>query len=396
MSLGCALFAAVVAVPLYADEVAGAKAAPVPPLMNTLDHTGLGKPMTDAGIIAGGWVEAGYQYDFGRAAGGALTGRVFDDTAQDPTMNQAAIFVERPVDPSKGTFDVGFRIEGMYGSDGRFVHANGLDFYGGDAPQIYPENQLDLTQAYVDFAVPAGAGIKVRAGKMITHMGYETINPNNDPLYSHAYLFGYAIPFTHTGVMAFYNLTDSVSVMGGISRGWEQSLKDNNDMIDFLGQLAWKMNDKLTLTLGTVIGPEQTDNNSDYRSVFDVIVAYAATDKLSFALNGDYGYESDAGADGDDAQWYGVAGYATYRVNPMFAVQGRLEWFEDPDGARGLDTTVYEATLGVNIKPFPDSKYVSGLVFRPEVRYDYAGDAIFDGGDSHDQITIGGDIILTF
>jgi hypothetical protein len=184
--------------------------------------------------------------------------------------------------------------------------------------------------------------------------------------------------------------------MGGFSRGWEQSLKDNNDMIDFLAQFAWKMNDKLTLTLGTVIGPEQTDNNSDYRSVFDVIVAYAATDKLSFGLNGDYGYESDAGIDGDDAQWYGVAGYTSYKVHPMFTVQGRLEWYEDPDGARGLDTTVYEATLGENIKPFPDSKYVSGLVFRPEVRYDYAGDAIFDGGDSHDQITVGGDIILTF
>jgi hypothetical protein len=231
---------------------------------------------------------------------------------------------------------------------------------------------------------------------MVTHMGYETINPNTDPLYSHSYLFGFAIPFTHTGVMAFYNLSDSVSVMGGFSRGWEQSLKDNNDMIDFLGQVAWKITDKATLTLGGVSGPEQTDNNSDYRSVVDLVLSYAATDKLSFALNGDYGYESDAGLDGDDASWYGAAGYATYKVNDMFTVQGRLEWFADPDGARGLDTIVYEATVGLNIKPFPNAKYVSGLTFRPEVRYDYSEDAIFNGGDDHDQVTIGGDVILTF
>jgi hypothetical protein len=398
IGLGCALLAATAAVPVFAvdDPPPPQPAPPTPALTSALDAAGVGKPMSDAGITAGGWIEASYQYDFGRAAGGVLTGRVFDDKAQDPTMNQAAIYVERAVDPSKGKFDVGFRIEGLYGSDGRFVHANGLDFYGGDSPQLYPENQLDLTQAYVDFAIPAGNGLKIRAGKFVTLLGYETINPNNDPLFSHAYLFGFAIPFTHTGVLGTYTVNDKVSVTAGMTRGWEQSLKDNNDMIDFLGQVSWKMNDKLTLIVSGITGPEQTDNNSDYRSVLDVIATYAATDQLSFGVNGDYGYESDAGLDGDDASWYGVAGYATYKINPMFAVQSRLEWFDDPDGARGLDTTVYEATLGLNIKPFPDAKYVSGLMFRPEIRYDYASDAIFDGGDAHDQITVGGDVILNF
>jgi hypothetical protein len=377
--------------------VRAAEEAPPLPLVEGLDRIGLGKPMTDAGITAGGWVEASYTLNLTNWSTGPLAGRVFDVKAQDPTLNQTVLYVERAVDPSKGKFDLGFRIEGLYGSDGRFIHANGLNFYGGDSPQIYPENQLDLTQAYVDVAIPVGSGLKVRAGKMVTHMGYETINPNNDPLYSHSYLFGFAIPFTHTGVMAFYNINDRVSVMGGISRGWEQSLKDNNEMIDFLGQLAWKTSDKLTLTLGTVIGPEATDNNSDYRSVVDLILSYAATDKLSFALNGDYGYESDAAADGSDAQWYGVAGYAGYKITDMMTLQGRLEWFSDPDGARGLDTNVYEATVGLNIKPFPNAKYVSGLIFRPEIRYDYSEDAIFgdDGGD-HNQVTLGGDVILNF
>ncbi|HTL29595.1 MAG TPA: porin [Tepidisphaeraceae bacterium] len=392
LGLGCALMTAAASAPVRAAEE-----APPLPLVEGLDRIGLGKPMTDAGITAGGWVEASYTLNLTNWSTGPLAGRVFDVKAQDPTLNQTVLYVERAVDPSKGKFDLGFRIEGLYGSDGRFIHANGLNFYGGDSPQIYPENQLDLTQAYVDVAIPVGSGLKVRAGKMVTHMGYETINPNNDPLYSHSYLFGFAIPFTHTGVMAFYNINDRVSVMGGISRGWEQSLKDNNEMIDFLGQLAWKTSDKLTLTLGTVIGPEATDNNSDYRSVVDLILSYAATDKLSFALNGDYGYESDAAADGSDAQWYGVAGYAGYKITDMMTLQGRLEWFSDPDGARGLDTNVYEATVGLNIKPFPNAKYVSGLIFRPEIRYDYSEDAIFgdDGGD-HNQVTLGGDVILNF
>jgi hypothetical protein len=395
MGLKCALFAAVASVPIWASADQD-QPTPTPALTSALQNTGLSQPMTAARLNVGGWIQAGYQYDFGNASGGALAGRVFDDKAQDPRLDQAAIFVERQVDPSQKKFDVGFRLELNYGADGRFIHANGLDFYGGDSPQPFPENQLDLTQAYVDFAVPVGSGLKIRAGKFVTHMGYETINPTTDPFYSHSYLFGFAIPFTHTGVMAFYNLTDSISVMGGISRGWEQSLKDNNDMIDFLGQFAWKINDKTSLTLGTVIGPEQTDNNSDYRSVLDVILAYQATEKLSFALNGDYGYESDAAPDGGDAQWYGVAGYSSYKFNDIWTLQGRLEWFNDEDGSRGLGTTVYEATVGLNIKPFPNAKYESGLMFRPEVRYDYAEDAIFDAGGDHSQITFGGDVIWTF
>jgi hypothetical protein len=35
-------------------------------------------------------------------------------------------------------------------------------------------------------------------------------------------------------------------------------------------------------------------------------------------------------------------------------------------------------------------------VIRPEVRYDYAQEGIFDGGTDHDQLTFGVDAIFTF
>jgi hypothetical protein len=193
-----------------------------------------------------------------------------------------------------------------------------------------------------------GEGVKLRAGKMVTHMGYETINPTTNPLFSHSYLFGFAIPFTHTGAMAFYKLSDEVTVMGGFSRGWEQSLEDSNDSLDALAQVMWTVNDKFTLIFSNTTGPEAAGNNSDYRTVFDVIATYQLRPDLQLALNGDYGYESDAAANGGDAQWFGMAGYATQKLNDNLSATGRLEWFDDHDGARGLGTTVYEATLGVS------------------------------------------------
>src|SRR5205085_4730 len=146
-----------------------------------------------------------------------------------------------------------------------------------------------------------------------------------------------------------------VTLNAGITRGWEQSLEDNNQSADFLGSLSYIVNDKLTLTFANTTGPEQAGNSGDYRTVFDVIAAYQYKADLALVFNGDYGFESDsAAAGGDDAQWFGAAGYATQTLCRAASVTGRAEWFNDNEGARGLGTTVYELTLGLGITPFPD------------------------------------------
>jgi hypothetical protein len=185
--------------------------------------------------------------------------------------------------------------------------------------------------------------------------------------------------------------------MGGFSRGWEQSLEDNNaDTIDWLAQVKWVASDKMTVYVNLVTGPEQTGNDSNYRTVIDGIVSYNVSDQLTLTVNGDFGWEADAASDGGDAQWYGVAGYATYKINNMLSLQGRVEYFNDEDGARGLGTTVWEGTLGVNIKPLPDDQWGSGLVLRPEVRWDHADDNIFNDASDDNQYTFGIDAIYAF
>src|SRR5439155_13343737 len=144
---------------------------------------------------------------------------------------------------------------------------------------------------------PIGNGLLITAGKFVTLLGYEVINPNGDPLYSHSYLFGFAIPFTNTGILGTYNFTDKISVTGGITRGWDQSTDDNNGAIDGIGQIKWTPNPKWTFYLNAITGPEQTDNNTDYRTVIDVIASFAATDNLTLAVNADYGFESHAASD---------------------------------------------------------------------------------------------------
>jgi len=383
--------------PPPAPEQTPTEETPERSLLNaTLYKSSFGQQLIDKGLDIGGWVEGSYTYAFSNPPGGFIAGRVFDFESQDPTLNQIVLYAQRAVAPSGDKFDIGFRAEMMYGSDARVIHSNGMNFYGSSSPQLDPNNQFDLTQAYVQFNVPVGTGLVATAGKFVTLLGYETINPNGNPLYSHSYLFGFAIPFTNTGVIGAYNINDKLTVTGGITRGWDQSTEDNNDSIDGIGQVKWVPTEKLTLILSGIFGPEQTDNNHDWRNVIDGIATYAATDKLSFALNGDYGWEAGASSTGGYAVWYGVAGYTGFKFSEYLAANGRLEFFNDDDGTRGIGTTVYEATVGATVTPFPKSGVAKTLRVRPEVRYDWAAADVFDGGTQDNQWTFGIDALWSF
>ena len=382
-----------------ADAPAAEKAEARKPLMSLLDQAGIGKSLDDAGISIYGWIEGSASWAMNNPSHSTLTARYFDINSDRAQVNQLDLNVERTVDLAKKNFDIGFHVECLYGTDARFLHSNGMDFYGpGDTargPQLDPEYQFDVLQAYLDFAVPVGNGLKVRVGKFVTIIGLETVNPTTSPLYSHSYLYTFVQPNTQTGVLATYNITDKLAINAGITRGWEQSLKDDNGCVDFLGGITWTASDELTITLNNSTGPQQANNNDNYRILTDLIVTYTS-EPWTLSLNADLGWEQNSSNDGGDAWYYGVAGYVGYKLNNYLTFNGRGEWFNDTDGSRGLDMNIYETTLGVTITPLPDSTIGQNLKIRPEVRWDYAERALFDDGSDHNQYTLAVDAYFAF
>src|SRR5207249_7375852 len=126
------------------------------------------------------------------------------------------------------------------------------------------------------------------------------------------------------------------------------------------------------------------------------ILAYQVTDKASVAANADFGFEPGASPTGGAAQWYGLALYGGYKFNDYLTANLRGEWFEDPQGARGLGGNWYEVTIGAAIHPMPNDKLMSNLVVRPEIRYDYSEQGNIDGGTDNDQWTAAVEAIFTF
>ena len=367
--------------PLSADEAAAP--APRKPLMNALDKVGLAKPLDSIGINIYGFVEAGYLYDATvphnitppRTAPGDLI--FFPGPYKDQVLlDQLDLNIERVVDASKGKFDVGFHVEGYYGRDAFFTHSNGIldenNKHGGGQ-----EVSFDMDQAYLTFAVPVGSGLTVKAGKFVTLFGEETINPTNNYLYTHSYEFSYGIPFTQTGILASYNLSDKLSLTGGITRGWNQSSSDNNGAIDFLGEAVYTWSDKLTLTANLAVGPEAFHDNADYFLVPEILGSYKLSDQLTLVGDVLYGFANNI------AQWWGIAGYADYAYSSMFSLNARLEYYHDGNGAttgtgNGSDVNFWEVTGGVAVTPLPDNEWLRTLVVRPEVRFDWADQGVYD------------------
>ena len=404
-----------------ADQAApAAPATPPTPLMGLLEKVGVGQPLEAAGIKLGGFVDGGYTASFQHPPGNAIAGRFQDNKSEHLVFDQVDFAIDRTI-PDFTKFDIGGHFEFVYGRDTEFFHSTGIydnPFVFGARSNpyyrstTYPENQADIVQAYLDVSIPVGTGLRIRAGKIVTYLGYEVINPTGNPFYSHSFLFTYAIPLTNTGIFGEYKFNAEWQIDGGVSRGWSQSIKDNNGDPDAIVEVTYTPQGSDFLKKFTVIGnfsegPEATHDNHDWWTVADVIVKYV-DGPLTLAINADYGDAPHGVTTSSSAQWFGAAYYASYVINPMFTLNFRGEWYQDatgftlagfttPSGATpGGTTNLYEATLGVAITPFPDNDWGKYFVIRPEIRGDYASKPFFNGDTKYFQSTFGIDAYYSF
>ena len=364
-----------------------------------------------------GWIEGGATGNTGSPHDGQNFGRLFDDRSNQALLNQVSATAERALDPKATCFDWGFKTQVMYGSDARFTRSVGLLDQTGN--QRY---QPDLVEAYLNlhFPILTEGGVDLKAGKVVSLEGAETIDPRTNFFYSHSYIFNFGIPMTYTGATATVHVTSELDLIGGVTRGVNTSTQDNNGSAAFQGGFGLNLLDgKFVVSAITNIGPETPDKNSKYRFLNDVTAVWKITDKFTSTTDVNYTFDRAA-----KAACYGVAESLTYQINDWLSVGGRAEIWADPKGfyavqignntdmmtlmrdgvvydprtVGGGDTTYGALTLGVNIKA-PVGGPIQGLVFRPEVRLDTAlnsGKSPFNDSKDRSMLTFGLDAILTF
>ena len=329
-----------------------------------------------SGIAVTGYVDGTYEHlsTTGEFKSG-VPSRVFDFHEDSFTVHQAAFTVaSQPKEGFGGVVNV------TAGTDADVIKSYPLT--GG--------SDFDLTQAFVQYA---HGSLTVMGGKFVTLAGVEVINETQDTNFSRSILFGYAIPYTNTGVRAVYAIGDQFGVTLGINNGWDQITAANNGKTGEFG-LTWTPSKAFSAVMDAYAGKEPVDvatrlQNTE-RDLVDVILTWSATDRATFIVNYDWARQQQAAADGAAARWDGIAAYFNYQLTERWRTSLRLETFDDRDGYRtGVDApepgvpaahrgqTWSEATLTGGYAP---SKHAE---IRFEVRADKSNvpDAFVAAGD---------------
>jgi hypothetical protein len=328
------------------------------------------------------YLQGGYNFNFRNPDSGTNRQRVFDQEANSFLLDLAQIQFAR--DAPRG--GVGYKLKLSFGETAKYIHSAGL----GD-----PGEAFDLTEAYVNYVAPLGSGLKVQFGKFVTYHGAEVIEARDNFNYSRSFLFNYAIPFTHTGFLVGYTFSSALTANLYAVNGWDV-FNDNNKGKTFGTSFVVTPIEPLTMNLGLMYGPEQSDNSSHDRFLVDWVGTFKATKKLTFVLNADFANEEkDPLNGGKNSRWYGVAGYAKYDFTDWFSTSIRAEFFCDKDGVRtGIRQNLTEITIT------PEFRIVKNLLVRPEYRHDWSNKNGFDSKNTafnkKNQDTIAVGILYTW
>ena len=318
-------------------------------------------------VTLNGFLATSYSHGGNHPASGTNQFRVFDFDDATFKVDVFELVLQKPAAAPK---ESGFRVDLAAGSSiprvsaaaGLFRDASGT---AGD---------LDLQQAFASYVAPVGSGLHIDAGKFVTHHGYEVI-PGYDGWNEQAtrsFLFGFAIPFTHTGARASYAFSPRASGMLTVGNGWDVA-RDNNRAKSVGGQFTFAPTPALTVILNGMAGPERTGDNQASRRLFDLIAVWKAGARITIGANADWGTEEDALAPGQDADWRGFAGYARFAPGGRFAISARAERFEDMDGVRtGVAQRLAEFTVT------PEARLTPHLLVRADLRADHSNHDVFE------------------
>jgi hypothetical protein len=258
-------------------------------------------------------------------------------------------------------------------------------------------NGFDVTQAYLAYQL---GKLSLQAGKFETLAGAEVIESPSDLNFSRSILFGFAVPFTHTGGRLTYAVTPHVNVIGGVNAGWDEVRSTNGRLTAEYG-FAFNPSAAASLTAQGYTGIEQVANytvgydpyssgfqpapgvvpnptvvNSTpsgaqgQRTLIDVVGTVHPTSATTVTVNYDHGLQHNYDSIGDTASWAGLAGYLSYQINPRLVASARYEGFKDPQGYRtgvlttGVGPFWHEGTLTVGYN------LTSAFTLRGEYRHD--------------------------
>lgn len=318
-------------------------------------------------------VDTYYMLNFSRLDSGAdsLTApalRNFDVASNSFTLNYAKVGLGLSADPVSFRLDIGYGHTGAIinlGSGGESIVDTGMP--AATPVQLYG-SAFFVQNAYASLAL--GKMLTLDMGKFVTTAGAEVIEANKNWLYSRSFLF-FTIPLVHTGARANLKVSDMLTLQASVVNGVNND-PDNNANKTFGASVALTPLPTTSVVATTYIGKRGPQGMEGSNVVFvDLVASHSLSDTFGLNLNVDYVRTAP------DNYLIGgsLMGRLVLHENLTLAGRGEVISNKGATTLLGMDTTVYEGTLGAG---FPFAKHFEA---RLEGRGDFAADPVFNGED---------------
>ncbi|MFQ5957296.1 MAG: outer membrane beta-barrel protein, partial [Candidatus Brocadiales bacterium] len=350
-------------------------------------------------ITFGGFVENFYQWESVDPISGdgvAITPKVFDRQENSFTVNNIEMWLYKEA-PNPG--DVGFKITLNWGDTARRI-----TFVGPVHDESSTKDQETFSEGFVLWNIPIGKGLTMKFGKFATWVGWEVWEAHWNANFSRSYIYGWGIPFTNTGVGFSYPVTDRFTADYYFVNTSDTFVNNNEtfthgvqldynppDIASFLKDMNLHLDILYGVEAGGAAAGDQSANRQEeeWRQRYDFTVSFSPFDKWGYVANANWSGSAENGDRQKTSETFGIAQYVTYQHTDRLGFALRGEYFWDHDGWAGATghangASAMEITGTVNLL------LREKLWIRPEIRYDAivsarGDDDAWDDNTSHDE-----------
>ncbi len=358
-------------------------------------------PASYGGLSVGGWIDQGFTGNTDSPANRSNWPVGYNDFANQYQLNQLWFYMEKAVDTGGYGWDIGGRVDFNFGTDSRFLVADGL----GRRWNGNQDYQTALPQLYAEVAYN---DLSVKLGHFWSTFGYEEAQAPGNFFYSHGITFVTRQPRTFTGALGTYQLTDQWTVSAGVHRGWN-NWEDENNELGMVANLQWTSLDEATLIAAVVSSSAEDDiivrPNMDLDvTVYELYLVHWITDRLQYVIehtNFDATMAQPLQTrlrQSYNSRAFGIRQYLFYDINERWRAGFRAEWVTNVAALRDFvlartvsNTTNYcDLTWGMNW--FPSQN----LVVRPEVRLGMSDERRYADFTKNNQLLLALDVVWQF
>ena len=307
-----------------------------------------------------------YGYNFNNPIGRVNLLRAYDVSSNAFSLNQAALLLERAVDPANGR-RFGVRVDFQYGQATATLQGN-----PGNEPR--PEIYRNIFQAYGTYVAPIGSGLTLDFGKFASSIGLEGNYTKDQMNYSRSCWFAF-LPFYHMGVRANYKVNKNVALNYWAVNGTQQTEPVNGFKDQFAGITI--QGSKISGNVNYYLGQEHpdvvfysnggapvglpTEQGTPFDPVlhpaagklhiFDTYWTWNVLPKLQLAVELDDVVQREL-VHSPPLHSDGGALYAQFQFTPKFSLAGRAEYMSDRGALfTGMTQAIKETTFTAKYAP---------------------------------------------